>query len=524
MAMRAHSAVGAPIAAPARAAQRGRAHRGQIRPAKSRHSVVASGLLAKALSTVRSSDATDVVYADGEKVTYPTVLYAFREDGSCVVTNCATGKVIQRVRGDGNALDFTSDFTSQTEEPVAAPAPVAAPTPASSTPAPAPMNNVVGATGDGNESRLQAIKQSLGWLDVAKEKVAGAVDFAINGKPKEYKTVALDSDAQRWIDAWSSGASKEDLAKVPKSKSPSLADIEDVANDSSWMAPSAVGAKPSPTMQTCDEDDQAAMESVLNRGVAACDIDEVDKNLAFAEFGAKTGKRAAFFDLDGTLCASNVVSQYAVAKLAKMPAWLKLFWVPFYACKCLVYLIVDKFSRTAFNNMFFGDFAGMDASEKAKAETARLVYDEYTSPRVFPAAVEAIAGLRRDGYDVVLVTGSVDFVVEPLAKAIGASHVIANALEEKDEKFTGKLVGPAVADDEKRVRIEAYARGAGYDLSKCAAYGDSYSDLPMLECVGDPRCVSPQNSLRIKAQKEGWPVLEWGAETTGENGGAPVAA
>ena len=61
-------------------------------------------------------------------------------------------------------------------------------------------------------------------------------------------------------------------------------------------------------------------------------------------------------------------------------------------------------------------------------------------------------------------------------------------------------------------------------LSKCAAYGDSYSDLPMLECVGDPRVVSPQNSLRIKAQKEGWPVLEWGAETTGENGGAPVAA
>ena len=126
MAMRAHSAVAAPIAVPARAAQRGRAHRGQIRPSKSRHSVVASGLLAKALSTVRSSDATDVVYADGEKVTYPTVLYAFREDGSCVVTNCATGKVIQRVRGDGNAIDFAS----QTEEPVAAPAPVADTTPA----------------------------------------------------------------------------------------------------------------------------------------------------------------------------------------------------------------------------------------------------------------------------------------------------------------------------------------------------------------------------------------------------------
>ena len=216
-----------------------------------------------------------------------------------------------------------------------------------------------------------------------------------------------------------------------------------MANDSSWMAPSAVGAKPSLTMQTCDEDDQAAMESVLNRGVAACDIDEVDKNLAFAEFGApKTGKRAAFFDLDGTLCASNVVSQYAVAKLANMPAWLKLFWVPFYACKCLVYLIVDKFSRTAFNNMFFGDFAGMDASEKAKAEMARLVYDEYTSPRVFPAAVEAIAGCDATGTTSSWSPEASISSWSPSPRPSAPRTLIANALEEKDEKFTGKLVGP----------------------------------------------------------------------------------
>ena len=533
MAMRAHSAVAAPIAAPARTTQR--CKKSSIRAPRRRPTHVANGLFAKAVSVVRSSETTDAVYSDGDTTAYPTVLYAFREDGSCIVTNCATGKVIQKVKKGDGRLTFTAD-----QEPVPAavtePVPVAAPVP-EPVPVADPVtepalesNNVVAAAVetvvDGNEARLQAIKQSLGWVkdasDAAKEKVAGAVDFAINGKPKEYKAEALDSDAQRWIDAWSSGASKEDLAKVPKSSSPSLADIEDVADDASWMAPEDGGAKPSPTMQTCDEDDQAAMESVLNRNVAACDIDEVDKNLAFADFGAKTGKKAAFFDLDGTLCASNIVSQYVVAKLANMPAWLKALWVPFYACKCLVYLIVDKFSRTAFNNMFFGDFAGMDASGEAKDAMATLVYDRYTAPRVFPAAVEAIAALKREGYDVVLVTGSVDFVVEPLAKELGASRVIANVLEEESGKFTGRLVGPAVADDEKRVRIEAFAEEAGYDLAGCAAYGDSYSDLPMLSCVGEPRVVSPSNSLRVKAQDEGWPVLEWGVETAGE--GTPVAA
>ena len=116
---------------------------------------------------------------------------------------------------------------------------------------------------------------------------------------------------------------------------------------------------------------------------------------------------------------------------------------------------------------------------------AATVYDAYLRRNIFPAAARTIAELKSDGFDVVLVTGSIDFLVAPLARDLGATEVIANTLEEKDGRFTGSLVGAAVADEEKRARVLAYAEKRGVDLAASRAFGDSIADVPMLECVGE---------------------------------------
>jgi phosphoserine phosphatase len=41
------------------------------------------------------------------------------------------------------------------------------------------------------------------------------------------------------------------------------------------------------------------------------------------------------------------------------------------------------------------------------------------------------------------------------------------------------------------------------------------TDLPMLEIVGNPRAVNPDRALRRIAQQRGWPVLTFGALTSG---------
>ena len=106
-------------------------------------------------------------------------------------------------------------------------------------------------------------------------------------------------------------------------------------------------------------------------------------------------------------------------------------------------------------------------------------------------------------------------MIQPIVSLIGADAVVANALEtsvnEKTNEivFTGALRGAAVADDEKRARILAYAEANDVDLSASRAYGDALADEAMLRTVGAPSVVSPKRDMRAKAEQNGWPILEW---------------
>uniref|UniRef100_A0A7R9Y1U0 HAD-IB family hydrolase n=1 Tax=Micromonas pusilla TaxID=38833 RepID=A0A7R9Y1U0_MICPS len=295
-------------------------------------------------------------------------------------------------------------------------------------------------------------------------------------------------------------------------------------SDVPWRAsPDGVDDVDDETMRTDDEADQEAMEDVLNFAAShpSCQIDQADVTAPKTHEKPVIAKshKAAFFDLDGTIANSNVVAQYVVAKCDQMTTFWKCLWLPLYALKCAFYLVVDWLSRSTFNALFARDFRGMSATRASKKKMAQIVYDKYMHDRVFPNAVAHVNALKEEDYKIVLVTGSLDFMIEPLARVLRADHVIANSLEETEGRygkgtvFTGKLKGTPVADEEKRVRVMRYAEQHGIDLARSKAYGDSLSDAAMLECVGEAAVVSPSSAgMRRRAEEEGWEVLGWREE------------
>lgn len=218
-------------------------------------------------------------------------------------------------------------------------------------------------------------------------------------------------------------------------------------------------------------------------------------------------QQVAFFDVDGTLAKSNVVYPFVIIRLAKLHFFVKLFWVPFFALKCIFYILLDQYDRQLFNKLFYQNYAGHETVEKTAM--ANRVHKEYMHPRVFEGARKHIAQLQERGLRVVFVTGSLDFLVEPLAKELGADAVIAAKLEEQDGKFTGNLDGPAISNEQKAVAMRRYAQESNLDLAHCQAYGDSYADLAMLEAVGSPFVVRPSKRLSDIAKARGWPLMDW---------------
>jgi HAD superfamily hydrolase (TIGR01490 family) len=215
----------------------------------------------------------------------------------------------------------------------------------------------------------------------------------------------------------------------------------------------------------------------------------------------------AFFDVDGTLIHTTIVHYFLYYKLRTLSPWQARLWYPWFLLKCGAYLAVDQFDRTLLNRIVYRNYAGFGVADVKSA--AGECIEAIARARWLAGAREEIDRQRRLGHAIVLVTGSLDFLMEPLAAQIGGACVLATRLEERGGRFTGRLVGFPVIAEEKRRRIQTFAGANGIDLSRSHAYGDSSADLPMLEAVGFAHAVNPDRRLRRLAQRRGWPIHDW---------------
>jgi phosphoserine phosphatase len=99
-------------------------------------------------------------------------------------------------------------------------------------------------------------------------------------------------------------------------------------------------------------------------------------------------------------------------------------------------------------------------------------------------------------------------MVRPIGELLGVTDVIATRMAVEDGRYSGEVefyaAGPSKVD-----AVGELAAARGYDLADSYAYSDSYSDRPLLECVGHPTAVNPDRALRKLAVENSWPVLEF---------------
>ena len=216
--------------------------------------------------------------------------------------------------------------------------------------------------------------------------------------------------------------------------------------------------------------------------------------------------RAAYADVDGTLAQTNIVGPLVYFHRRMLRPVLRELWLASLPPRGLYWLFLDKLSRNASNRAIYACYAGLCAARvHAMAEDCHRVF---WKPRLFPAALRRMAELKAQGVRLVLVTGSVDFLVAPLARDLGA-ELIAPKLEVRDGCFTGRLEGPPLAGERKAEAVRGHAAQHAIALEQSYAFGDAVGDLPMLAAVGHPVAVNPGRRLRSVAHKRGWTIERW---------------
>ncbi len=224
------------------------------------------------------------------------------------------------------------------------------------------------------------------------------------------------------------------------------------------------------------------------------------------------GQQAAFFDLDRTLIAGSSAFTFAIA------AWRKDM-VP-----------TGQFARDAFGAVAFklrGDGGDHESVAKVRERILHAVegsrqqdliaLNETIVPKLLgkvrPEARTLLESHTQRGHATFIVSAAPVEIVEPLAQALGMTAGLGTRAVVEDGVYTGELAGPFCYGPGKVDAITDVAHWEGYDLSRCYAYSDSASDLPMLEAVGHPVAVNPDARLGAAAAARGWPVVIFSRRT-----------
>ncbi len=140
---------------------------------------------------------------------------------------------------------------------------------------------------------------------------------------------------------------------------------------------------------------------------------------------------------------------------------------------------------------------------------ARSFVAKALCPSLAEDALEMVRWHHQEGHWVVLLTGSLEMLVQPLAEQLGIQTVLCTRLEQQDGIYTGQLIPPHPYAEGKRIVLEQFVRENGVDLLGSYAYGDSLADCRVLEAVGHPRVVNPGWRMKKVAQRRGWSVYYW---------------
>lgn len=215
--------------------------------------------------------------------------------------------------------------------------------------------------------------------------------------------------------------------------------------------------------------------------------------------------KVAFYDFDGTLASSNVVTRYLYFARRRPSSWERCYRMTAAVGGVPYWLLIDAWSRAAFNRQFFGLYAGMP--EAWLKEQAAGLFEQETRRKIYRGSRELLARDRQAGYTLVLVTGGLDFAVEMASTELGFDHLLANKMVFSDGVASGRLHEPLLAEQGKTDAIKDFCREHDVDPTSLKAYSDSYSDLAMLEMAAQPTAVNPDGKLRRIAAQRGWPTL-----------------
>ena len=210
-------------------------------------------------------------------------------------------------------------------------------------------------------------------------------------------------------------------------------------------------------------------------------------------------RRLALFDLDGTLIAGSSERRFLrwLLEQGELRPWpvLRALGVALWRLPR---------GRTAAFKANKAIYRGQPAAWME--ELAERFVGEELRWRLRQPLLDRLEAHRDEGLEIALLSGTPEFLLGPLARALGVEIAIGTPMARLLGKLTGSLAGPHPYGAAKAEIVRERFPAEDWDLEASYAYADHASDLEMLALFGHPHLVNPSRRLLARAKGEGLDV------------------
>ena len=136
--------------------------------------------------------------------------------------------------------------------------------------------------------------------------------------------------------------------------------------------------------------------------------------------------------------------------------------------------------------------------------------DKVIHPMMTQKAQDLVNKHQADGDLCIVITATNSFVTKPIATAYGIEHLIGTDPEMVNGEYTGGVTGTPSFQEGKVTRINQWLEARSQQLSDYETsyfYSDSHNDLPLMKLVTNPVAVDADETLRLYAKQQGWPLI-----------------
>ncbi|MGK2885573.1 MAG: HAD-IB family hydrolase [Rhodococcus sp. (in: high G+C Gram-positive bacteria)] len=211
----------------------------------------------------------------------------------------------------------------------------------------------------------------------------------------------------------------------------------------------------------------------------------------------------AFFDFDGTLIDGFSAKAVFLERLKTLDVTVRELWEISSA------VVEMRMRNSPVDNLMGKAVRGLEGRlESDLMDQAYTLFRNEIASMIYPQARILVEAHRRAGHRLVIATSATPYQAIPAQEDLMFDDLLCTTPVVVEGLLTGELVGSSLWGPRKAQAVIDYADREGLDLAVCFGYSNGGEDVPLLESVGHPLAVNPDDALSRHAAKVGWQTLQ----------------